>query len=180
MPVIILDRDGVINRESDDFIKSPEEWIPLPDSLRAIGRLTHSGYHVVVATNQSGIARRKLTIDDLHAIHTKMHNHVNQFGGIIEAIFFCPCSPREQDCLCRKPKPGMLLDIARRQRISLADVPAVGDRLEDIQAARAAGAMPILVRTGRGAALEKKGHVPPGVPVFDNLAAYVDHLLGSH
>ncbi|MEE9575665.1 MAG: D-glycero-beta-D-manno-heptose 1,7-bisphosphate 7-phosphatase, partial [Gammaproteobacteria bacterium] len=135
MPLIILDRDGVINYDSAAYIKSAEEWIPIPGSLEAISRLSHNGYRIVIASNQSGISRRKLNIDDLNAIHQKMMAHLAKFGGSIEAIFFCPHGPRK-GCDCRKPKPGMLLDIASRLHISLKEIYFVGDSQRDIDAAQ--------------------------------------------
>ena len=147
MPLIILDRDGVINYESTDFIKSEDEWIPIPGSLEAISQLSQNGYRIIIVSNQSGISRKKITIADLNAIHQKMMVHLAQFGGSIEAIVFCPHGPR-QGCDCRKPKPGMLFDIANRLRISLKEVYFVGDSQRDIDAAQAAGAKPVLVRTG--------------------------------
>ena len=178
MPLIILDRDGVINYDSPDFIKSAEEWIPIPGSLEAISRLSHNGYRIVIVSNQSGIARRKFNIDDLNAIHQKMMTHLAQFGGSIEAIFFCPHGPR-QGCDCRKPKPGMLFDIANRLRIPLKDVYFVGDSQRDIDAAQAAGAKPVLVRTGNGATLDDSGNVPIDIPVYMDLAEFVDNLLSN-
>jgi D-glycero-D-manno-heptose 1,7-bisphosphate phosphatase len=179
MKLIILDRDGVINKDSDEYIKSASEWEAIPGSLEAIARLTHNDYRVIVASNQSGLARRKFDILALNEIHRKMFGHLAQFGGTIDAIFFCPHGPR-QNCDCRKPKPGLLNTIAKRLRISLKDVPVVGDKLADIEAADAAGAKPVLVRTGYGQALVDNNQVPDYVPVFDDLAAVVDNLLRDH
>ena len=176
MALIILDRDGVINHDSEDYIKSPDEWKPIPGSLEAIARLTQSDYRVVVVTNQSGLARKKFDIDTLNAIHQKMFNHLAQFGGTIEAIFFCPHGPK-QGCKCRKPRTGLFDDIADRLRVSLTNVPCVGDSLTDIEAAQAVNATPILVRTGNGKALIDEEKVPEGVVVFDDLAAVVDSLV---
>lgn len=184
MPVqlVILDRDGVINADSDAFIKSPDEWQALPGSLEAIVRLNQAGYRVVVASNQSGIARGLFTIDDLNQIHAKLHQQLNALGGSVEAIFFCPHGPNTT-CTCRKPKPGLFEDIARRLGLSngLTGVPAVGDSLRDLQAARAAGATPILVRTGKGEKtaqqLTEAGFA--GVPVYPDLAAFVQTLLAD-
>ena len=178
MPLIILDRDGVINYDSADFIKSEDEWIPIPGSLEAIARLSLNGYRIVVVTNQSGISRKKLTIDNLNAIHEKMMTHLAQFGGSIEAIVFCPHGPR-QGCDCRKPKPGMLLEIANRLHISLEYVYSVGDSQRDIDAAQTAGAKPVLVRTGNGAVLDDSGNVPTDIPVYTDLAEFVDNLLSN-
>lgn len=175
MSLIILDRDGVINHDSDDFIKSPAEWEPIEGSLEAIARLNYAGYKVVVITNQSGIARGLLDVETLNRIHSKMHRVLAQVGGKIEAIFFCPHGP-DGKCDCRKPKDGAYRELANRLRISLENTVAVGDSLRDIQAAQSAGAKPILVRTGKGERTLKKG-IPKGVPVYDNLAAVVDALL---
>ena len=175
MALIILDRDGVINEDSDDYIKSPEEWIAIPGSLAAISKLTQHNYQVVVATNQSGIGRKLFTIDALNAIHMKMHTHLAQFGGVVDAIFFCPHTPKD-DCSCRKPKPGLYNSISERLRTSLNKVYCVGDKMTDIRAAQSAGAKPILVRTGKGQQEIDEGLVPKGVPTYDNLASFVDEL----
>lgn len=178
MKLIILDRDGVINEDSDDYIKSVDEFIPLPDSLEAIARLNHDGYTVMVATNQSGIARGLFEIDTLNAIHGKLRRELSAYGGRIDGIFFCPHGP-DDHCTCRKPAPGLLQEIAQRTGQSLAGVPAVGDSLRDIQAAQAVGASPVLVKTGKGVrTLEQAGDLA-GVPIFNNLAEYVDALLAS-
>ena len=176
MKLIILDRDGVINFDSDQFIKSPREWIPIPGSLEAIARLKHAGYRVVVATNQSGVARGKFDMMTLNAIHQKMHDSVQQAGGQIDAIFYCPHAA-DDDCDCRKPKAGMLNAIAQRLEVSLKGVPTVGDSLRDLQAGFVVGCTPYLVRTGKGEKTLEKGGLPPGTTVYDNLAAMVDHLL---
>lgn len=179
MQLVILDRDGVINEDSAAYIKSPEEWIPIPGSLEAIARLHRAGWHVVVATNQSGIARKLFNPDTLVRIHEKMRRSVSDAGGRIEAIFFCPHGPHE-NCSCRKPLPGLFLDIARRLRVSLHGVPSIGDSLQDLDAARAAGAHPILVRTGKGAATLAAYGTSITVPVYDNLACAVDDLLAAN
>lgn len=176
MKYVILDRDGVINFDSVEHIRSEKEWVAIPGSLEAIGRLCRAGWRVVVITNQSGIASGKLTVGNLNAIHQKMITHLAQFGGAIEAIFFCPHSSRET-CECRKPKPGLLLEFSRRLRIPLAGIPVVGDKLSDVEAARAAGARPILVRTGYGQEVIDQGKLPEGVAVFDDLDAVADELL---
>ena len=176
MKLIILDRDGVINHDSDDYIKSEEEWTPIAGSLEAIARLTHEGYHIVVISNQSGLARGKITLENLNRIHRKMHALVSQYGGKIEAVFFCPHAPDEQ-CECRKPKPGLLKDIAGRLHTPLDGVIMIGDKLSDVEAARAAGARPVLVRTGYGQQAVDAGEIPATVPVFDDLAAAVDALI---
>lgn len=178
MRVVILDRDGVINEDSDEFIKSPSEWKPIRGSLEAIARLHRAGWRVIVATNQSGIARQLFDLDTLARIHQSMHTRVNAAGGLIDAVFFCPHGP-DDNCHCRKPEPGLFQDIASRLRIELAGVPAIGDSLRDLQAALAAGARPILVKTGKGFGTASHPDLPPGVPVYDDLYTAVDALL-SH
>jgi D-glycero-D-manno-heptose 1,7-bisphosphate phosphatase len=175
MKLVILDRDGTINRDSDQFVKSPGEWLPLKGSLEAIARLTQSGYRVVVATNQSGIGRCLFDTAALNAIHDTMQRAVHRAGGRIDAIFFCPHAG-ETDCACRKPKPGMLLEIGKRLNTPLAGVPMVGDALRDLQAAAAAGARPVLVLTGKGRATRDAGGLPAGTEVHADLAAFAAHL----
>lgn len=176
MKLIILDRDGVLNEEREDFIQAPEEWVPIDSSMQAVSRLNEAGYRVVLATNQSGIGRGLIDMETLNQIHQKMHNSLGRFGGWVDAIFFCPDAPGT-DSHCRKPRPGMLEDIANRCGTDLADVPAVGDKLTDIQAAVAAGARPVLVRTGYGKQTEKDKDLPVGVSVYDDLYSFVDELL---
>ncbi len=176
MKLIILDRDGVINEDSDAYIKSPEEFIPLPGSLDAIARLNRAGYRVLVASNQSGIARGLFTLDTLHRVHDKLHRLLAEVGGEIEAIFFCPHGPDEA-CECRKPRPGLLLDIAQRLQVPLHGVPVVGDSLRDLQAARAVGAAPVLVRTGKGERTLAKGEGLDDIAVFADLASFTETLL---
>lgn len=175
MKLIILDRDGVINHDSDAFIRSPEEWVPLPGSLDAITRLGRAGYRVVVATNQSGVARGLFDLGTLGAIHAKMHQAVAGAGGRIDAIFFCPHGP-EADCTCRKPRPGMLLEILQRFRAAPAEVHAIGDSLRDLQAAHAAGCRPVLVLTGKGQRTMQAGGLPPATAVRVDLAAVAAEL----
>lgn len=178
--LVILDRDGVVNEDSDAFIKSPEEWHPLPGSLRAIARMNQAGIRVALATNQSGIARGLYDLPTMHAIHRRMQSELAIEGGRIEAIFFCPHGP-ESECDCRKPRSGMV-----RMALERAEVPAtlavlVGDSLRDLVAAREAGVRGALVRTGGGAAVEEdavaEGLTPGGV--HDDLAAFVDTLALS-
>ena len=176
MKLVILDMDGVINQESDDYIKTEQEWQAIPGSLQAIARLNHNGFHVVTATNQSGLARGKLTLKELNRIHRKMHNHLAQYGGVIDAIFFCPHGP-DTDCACRKPKPGLFKEIQRRLHTPLYGIPVIGDRLTDIQAAQTVGARPMLVRTGKGQQQLDEGLIPDGVPVYDDLAQTTTALL---
>ncbi len=176
MKLVILDRDGVINQDSDQFIKNPEEWKPIPGSLGAIARLNHAGYRVVVASNQSGIGRGLFDMGALNAINDKMYRALAQVGGRIDALFYCPHAA-EADCDCRKPKPGMFLDIAQRFNVALAGVPSVGDSLRDLQAAAAARAQPMLVLTGKGAKTKRAGGLPEGTLFFDNLAEAVRHIV---
>jgi D-glycero-D-manno-heptose 1,7-bisphosphate phosphatase len=176
MKLIILDRDGVINQDSDSFIKSPDEWIPIPGSLEAIARLNQAGYLVVVSTNQSGIARGLFDILTLNAIHQKLHVAAQMAGAEIDAIFFCPHAA-DDNCDCRKPKPGMLNAIAKRFNISLKGVPTVGDSLRDLQAGFVVGCVPYLVLTGKGEKTRDKGGLPPGTTIYPDLAAVVDRLL---
>lgn len=177
MRILILDRDGVINEESDGFIKSPDEWIPIPRSLEAIARANAAGYRVVVLSNQSAIARGIIDVRTLHLINQKMIQRLAEVGGRIEAIFFCPHAA-VQNCLCRKPQPGLFTDLAARLHVSLKNAPAVGDRLRDLEAARAAGARPILVKTGRGQATLASGQALGEIDVCADLAAVVDALPG--
>ena len=170
MKLVILDRDGVINHDSDQYIKSPDEWQPIPGSLEAIARFTQAGYQVVVATNQSGLGQGLFDMAALNAIHNKMHKAVNQLGGRIDAVFFCPHA-QDAGCACRKPLPGMLLEIAERYNLALAGVPAIGDSLRDLQAASAAGARPVLVLTGKGKQTLKSGGLPAGTEIHPDLAA---------
>ncbi|EGL54593.1 MAG: D-glycero-beta-D-manno-heptose 1,7-bisphosphate 7-phosphatase [Pseudomonadota bacterium] len=175
MSLIILDRDGVINHDSDDFIKNPAEWEPIEGSLEAIARLNYAGYRVVVITNQSGIARGLFDVETLNRIHSKMRRMLAQVGGKIEAIMFCPHGP-EDDCQCRKPQNGSFVDLAHRLRVNLENVPAVGDSLRDIQAAMLSQARPILVKTGKGERTLAAG-IPDGVEVYEDLASVATALL---
>ncbi len=171
MKLVVLDRDGTINHDSDQYIKSPAEWKPIRGSLEAIARLTQSGHRVVVATNQSGIARGLFDMTTLNAIHDAMQRAVQRAGGRIDAIFFCPHA-NDADCECRKPKPGMLLEIGRRLNADLEGVPVVGDALRDLQAAQAVRARPVLVLTGKGKKTRSAGGLPPGTEIFADLAAF--------
>ncbi|MEY4718801.1 MAG: hypothetical protein RL563_1419 [Pseudomonadota bacterium] len=164
---VILDRDGTINLDSDDFIKSPEEWIPLPGSLEAIALLNHHGHRVVVITNQSGVARGLFTPLTLAAMHAKMCQMAAAAGGEIEAIYVCPHGP-DDHCQCRKPKTGLFQQFANDKQIDLSTVFAIGDSLRDLQAASHAGAKPILVKTGKG--LKTLHHHPELIfPVYETL-----------
>ena len=174
--LVILDRDGVVNRESKDFIRSPAEWIPLPGALEAIAALTAGGFAVVVASNQSGVGRGLFTAATLAAINTRMTAEVEQAGGRLAGIFVCPHAP-EDGCSCRKPKPGQLRQVEADFGVDLAGVPAVGDSERDLQAAQAVGARAILVRTGNGRETEARLAGAAGIEVFDNLAAVAGALL---
>lgn len=178
MKVIILDRDGVINHDSDAYIKSAEEWRPIEGSLEAIARLNHRGYTVAVASNQSGLARGYFNIEALTAMHKKMDDKLAKIGGRVDAIFYCPHAPKD-GCSCRKPKPGMLLEIGQRFNVSLKDVIFIGDSVTDIKAASNAHAKAMLVRTGKGLKAEKILQIEGGkpVPVFDDLASAVTSIL---
>ena len=175
MKLVILDRDGTINHDSDQYIKSTAEWLPIKGSIEAIARLTQAGYRVVVATNQSGIARGLFDTATLVAIHDTLQRAVAQAGGRIDAFFFCPHAA-DSACECRKPKPGMLLEIARRFNVSLPDAYMVGDAPRDLQAAAAAGARPVLVLTGKGRKTRDDAGLPPGTEVFPDLAGFAEHL----
>ena len=179
MNLVILDRDGVINEDSDQFIKSPEEWNPIPGSLEAIARLCRADYRVVIVTNQSGIARGLFSLDTLNRIHARMLEHIQRKGGAIDAVMVCPHGP-DDNCRCRKPLPGMLTDLAQRLNINLQRVPVVGDSTRDLEAAHAAGALPVLVRTGKGAESVRRlsSHdLPPDLPVYDDLSAFTNEYL---
>ncbi len=174
--LIILDRDGVINFDSDQFIKSPDEWKPIPGSLEAIARLSQADYRVVVATNQSGIGRGLFDMPTLNAIHDKMHKACALAGGRIDAVFFCPHT-NDANCDCRKPKSGMLEEIAMRYGVNLKGVPAVGDSLRDLEAAARQEAQPMLVLTGKGIKTQAKGGLPEGTLIYPDLAAVVATLV---
>ena len=176
MKLIVLDRDGVINFDSDAYIKSPQEWVAIPGSLEAIARLNQHGYRVAVATNQAGISRGLFDMKTLCAIHQKLHQSAQAVGARIDAIFYCPHAP-DAHCDCRKPNPGMLLSIGQRFEVSLHNLPVVGDSLRDLQAAAQVGAAPYLVRTGNGEQTLAKSDLPPGTKIFDDLSNLVDRLL---
>ena len=172
--IILLDRDGVINEDSDAYIKSVNEWIPLPGSMEAIALLTQKGYRIFVITNQSGVGRGYFSLADLEAMHQKMNNLVNAAGGKIEAVYFCPHVP-DMGCHCRKPKPGLLRQIAHDEQIELTGVPLVGDSLRDIEAAQQVGAKGILVKTGKGKRMIEKENTE-GILIYDNLFAVAQTL----
>lgn len=174
--MIILDRDGVINYDREDFVKSPEEWIPIPNSLEAIAKLNQAGFKVVVATNQSGIARGLFDINALNAIHQKMSDCLSLVGGFIDRIYFCPHHPQD-DCPCRKPKPGMLKQIAQDYKINLTqEAISVGDSWRDIQAAQAMSCSAVLVKTGNGEKTLQEQSVGQ-IQIFDDLASFVHSCL---
>jgi D-glycero-D-manno-heptose 1,7-bisphosphate phosphatase len=175
MKLVVLDRDGTINHDSDQYIKSPAEWKPIKGSLEAIARLTQAGFRVVVATNQSGLARGLFDMAALNAIHDALQRAVHQAGGRIDAIFFCPHAD-QSGCECRKPRPGMLLEIGKRLNVPMEGVPMVGDSLRDLQAAAAAGARPVLVLTGKGKKTRAAGGLPAGTEVYADLAAVAAQL----
>ncbi|HEY8069056.1 MAG TPA: D-glycero-beta-D-manno-heptose 1,7-bisphosphate 7-phosphatase [Burkholderiales bacterium] len=175
MKLVILDRDGTINQDSDQYIKSPLEWKPIPGSLEAIARLTQGGWRCVVATNQSGIARGLFDMATLNAIHAEMHRAVGQAGGRIDAIFFCPHAA-DSNCECRKPKPGLLREIGARFDTELQGVPMIGDSLRDVEAAAAVGAKPYLVLTGKGKKTRDAGGLPKQTEIFADLAAIAARL----
>ena len=175
MKLIVLDRDGVINVDSEQFIKSPDEWKPIPGSLEAIARLNESGWRVVVASNQSGVGRGLFDMDNLNAINEKMTKAIGQAGGRLDAIFFCPHSA-DSTCDCRKPRPGMFVQIAERFNVDMKGVPVVGDSLRDLQAGVAVGCQPYLVLTGKGAKTQADPALPEGTLVFPDLAAVAAQL----
>lgn len=181
MKLVILDRDGTINEDRDDFVKSADEWVPVPGALEAIARLNHAGWHTVIATNQSGLARGLFDMAALNATHMRMNRELAAFGGRIDAVFFCPHAP-DDGCTCRKPMPGLFTMIGERYGLDLGETHAVGDSLRDLQASAAAGCMPHLVRTGKGAALDDAAAVGlaaavPGTVVHADLSAFAHDLL---
>lgn len=175
MKLIILDQNGVINKKGDTLIRTPDDWKPIPGSLQAIARLTHAGYRVVTATNQSGIGRGLLDMTTFNAINDKLLRAVQQEGGRIDALFFCPHT-RHDKCACRKPNAGMFKEIRQRYGVELDHVPAVGDSLRDLQAAAKAGAVPVLVLTGKGQITQEEGHLPEGTQIYPDLSAVADSL----
>ncbi len=175
MKLVILDRDGVINYDSAEFVKKPEEWQPIPHSLEAIARLNQASYRVIVATNQSGVSRGLLDMAALNAIHDKMHKALAHVGGRIDAIFYCPHA-QDANCNCRKPKPGLFQDIARRFNVALAGVPCIGDSLRDLQAAAQVEALPLLVLTGKGQRTAAAGGLPAGSRVYADLSEAVKSI----
>ena len=176
MKLAILDRDGVINYDSDRYIKSPAEWRPIPGAIEAIARLNQGGWRVAIATNQSGIGRGLFDMATLNAINDKMMEMVFRHGGRIDAIFFCPHTP-EDGCRCRKPRTGMFEEAAARFHTELKGVPCIGDMLKDLQAGEAVGGQPILVLTGNGRKTQEAGGLPKRTLVFEDLAEASRHLV---
>ncbi|WP_310609975.1 D-glycero-beta-D-manno-heptose 1,7-bisphosphate 7-phosphatase [Limnohabitans sp.] len=179
--LVILDRDGTINQDSDDYVKSADEWIPMPGALEAIARLNHAGWHVAVASNQSGLGRGLFDVAALNAMHTKMHKLLAAVGGRIDAVFYCPHSP-EETCNCRKPLPGLFEQIGERYGTDLSGVHTVGDTLRDLQAGASAGCTTHLVLTGKGERLKGKtlpAEFPIGTQVHADLSAFADWLLAQ-
>jgi D-glycero-D-manno-heptose 1,7-bisphosphate phosphatase len=177
--LVIFDRDGTINQDRDDYVKSADEWIPMPGVLDAIARLNHAGWHVVVATNQSGLGRGLYDMAALNAMHAKMHKLLAAAGGRIDAVFYCPHSP-DDHCNCRKPAPGLFEQISERYGMDLTRVPTVGDTLRDLQAGAAVGCAPHLVLTGKGEKFRDQplpAEFPPGTRVHNDVSAFVDWLL---
>ena len=182
MKLIILGRDGILNEYRDDHVKAPAEWVPVPGALEAVSRLNHAGWHAVVATHQAGIGRGMIDMASVNLIHAHMNKLMQAQGARLDAVFFCPHTPEDR-CECRKPLPGMMIEIGRRYGIDLHQVPVAADTLRDLQAAQAAGCEPHLVRTGRAAGLdeaqvEQWRQLVPGVRVHADLAALAEHLIG--
>jgi D-glycero-D-manno-heptose 1,7-bisphosphate phosphatase len=179
MKLCILDRDGTINEDSDQYIKSPSEWRPLPHALEAIAKLNHAGWHVVVVTNQSGLGRGLFDVASLNAMHTKMHTMLAAVGGRVDAIFYCPHAP-EEFCNCRKPASGLYEQVAERYGVDLTGMPTVGDSVRDLVAGAAVGCAPHLVLTGKSEGL-RDNPLPEGFPphtqVHRDLMAFADHLV---
>jgi len=181
MKLVILDRDGTINEDRDDYVKSPEEWLALPGALEAVARLNHAGWHTVIATNQSGLGRGLFDMAALNAIHARMNRELAEVGGRIDAVFFCPHGPGD-GCLCRKPLPGLFTMIGERYGVELGQTHVVGDSLRDLQAGASAGCAPHLVRTGKGAGLDEAQlaeivRAVPNTVVHADLAAFAQALL---
>lgn len=181
MKLVILGRDGILNQYRDDHVKAPDEWVPIEGALQAVARLNHAGWHAVVATNQAGIGRGMIDMASINAIHAYMMQRVQQAGGRLDAVFFCPHAPQEA-CECRKPAPGMMLDICRRYGLSTPDVHMVADTLRDLLAAQAAGCQAHLIRSGRAAQLDPARlddwqRQVPHTKVHADLGALADYLL---
>jgi D-glycero-D-manno-heptose 1,7-bisphosphate phosphatase len=179
MKLVILDRDGTINEDSDDFVKCADEFVPIEGSVEAIARLCQAGWHVAVATNQSGLGRGLFDAAALNAMHAKLNRLLSDAGGRVDGFFFCPHAP-DDDCDCRKPKPGLFDQIQARYGLdSLQGVPCVGDSLRDLQAGAVRGCMPHLVLTGKGQATATRGELPQGTQRHANLLAFAQALLDN-
>lgn len=179
MKLIILDRDGVLNQDSDEYVKSVDEWVPLAGSMEAVGRLCQAGYTLAVATNQSGLARGYFGLPELKAMHAKMEQLAAGFGGYFSHIAYCPHGPNDQ-CACRKPLAGLIHDIEKHLKVSAAGAWIVGDSIRDLEAGLKVGCKPVLVRTGKGKQSEQK-LAEAGLEntlVFSDLASFADYLLG--
>jgi D-glycero-D-manno-heptose 1,7-bisphosphate phosphatase len=180
MKLVILDRDGTVNEDSPDYVKSADEWTALAGAPEAIARLNHAGWHVVIASNQSGLGRGLFDMSALNAMHDKMHRLLASVGARVDAVFYCPHGP-EEGCRCRKPGPGLFEQIAERYGIELKGVPTVGDSARDLQAGASAGCEPHLVLTGKGAAYARRvlpDTFPQGTWVHHDLGAFADFLIG--
>jgi len=178
---VLLDRDGVINFDSPDYILAPEQWLPIPGSLQAIARLHRAGIAIAIVSNQSGLGRGMMDQDCFNAIHAKMMLAIEQAGGFISHVAYCPHGP-DDGCNCRKPKPGMVLDTLQALGLHNQDVLFVGDSIRDVQAAEAAGISAILVQSGYGDAdsiLKKSRQLQPGIMAYADLATAVDAILGE-
>jgi len=178
MKLIILDRDGTINHDRDDYVKSADEWLPLDGALEAIAKLNQAGYSIALATNQSGIGRGLYDMTELNAMHKKMQRLLKEVGGRIDAIFFCPHNPETENCTCRKPLPGLFEQIRDRYGIDMTQVPTVGDTLRDLQAGHAVGCPVHLVRTGKSA-YKVPNDLPANTRIHADLMAFADWLIGS-
>jgi D-glycero-D-manno-heptose 1,7-bisphosphate phosphatase len=177
MKIIILDRDGVINYDSAKYIKKVDEWEPIEDSLEAIANLTSLDYKIIICSNQSGIGRGLFTMEDLNEMHEKMHKLVHLAGGEIAAIFICPHTP-DDNCNCRKPKPGMIYEICERFNVEdITQVMMVGDSQRDLEAIHSASGIPVLVKTGNGKKTKSLDKLPPGTLIFDSLLAFSEYLI---
>lgn len=179
MKLIILDRDGTLNQDRPDYVKSPEEWVPLPGALDAVARLNHAGWHVVIASNQSGLGRGLFDVSTLNAIHAKMHKLLAAVGGKVDAVFYCPHAA-EENCHCRKPEPGLFEQIGERYGLDLHGVPTVGDSVRDLLAGVAVGCEPHLVLTGKAATYRTRKlpqNFPKATQTHTDLGAFADFLL---
>lgn len=179
MKLILLDRDGVINHDSENYIKSVDEWIPIDGSLEAIAKLSQNGFRIAVVTNQSGIARNFYSVETLHAMHDKLRRLLRPLGGQIQALFYCPHGPND-DCQCRKPKDGLYKNVQTLFNTSLNGVITVGDSFRDLEAAMQVGSSPVLIKTGKGISTfqnKQKEIESLHIPVYDNLAEFVEELI---